>query len=70
MMILALSLAGRGQVASWLIPPVYDDINKVRGADLLVTDSLKKKILWTYQGKRVFETSESLFSFTDNVAVS
>ena len=45
-MILALSLAGRGQVASWLIPPVYDDINKVRGAELLVTDSLKKKILW------------------------
>ena len=69
MMILALSLAGRSQVASWLIPPVYDDINKVRGAELLVTDSLKKKILWTYQGKRVFETSESLFSFTDNVAV-
>ena len=67
--LLALSTAVDAQLASWLIPPVYDDINKVIGADLIVTDSLKKKTLWTYQGKRLFDTKESLFSFSDDVAV-
>jgi len=67
--VLALSATVNAQVASWLIPPHYDDINKVMGADLIIADSLNRRILWDYQGKRVYETAESMFSFRDEVAV-
>ena len=67
--VIALSAAARAQVASWLIPPTYDNMYKVIGADLIVTDSIKEKTLWTFDGRRVFKTSEALFPFQDDVAV-
>ncbi|MCR5132121.1 MAG: hypothetical protein K6C10_11760 [Prevotella sp.] len=57
------------QVASWLIPPLYDNIFKVIGADLIVTDSVGETSVWTFGGKRVFQTSETLFPFQEDVAL-
>ena len=67
--LLVTALAIKAQVATWLIPPAYDDINKVVGTNLIVTDSINKKTLWTEQGQRVYETTESLFPFRNGVAV-
>ncbi len=61
--VLAVSALANAQVASWLIPPAYDKIHKVIGADLLITDSLGETSLWTFEGKRIYKTKESLFSF-------
>ena len=66
---MALSAIAHSQVASWLIPPTYDNMYKVIGADLIVTDSIKEKTLWTFDGRRIFKTSEALFPFQDDVAV-
>lgn len=67
--LIATTVLVKAQVATWLIPPAYDDINKVIGTNLVVTDSMNKRILWTEQGKRVFETTESLFPFRGGMAV-
>ena len=49
---IVIALMAKAQVASWLIPPAYDDINKVVGTPLLITDSVNKKTLWTEQGQK------------------
>jgi hypothetical protein len=67
--VLAFSALANAQVASWLIPPAYDKIHKVIGADLLITDSLGETSLWTFEGKRIYKTKESLFSFQEDVAL-
>ena len=66
---LALSAAANAQVAHWLIPPTYDKIYKVKGADLVVTDSLKEKTLWTFDGKPVYKTTDAIFPFNEDVSV-
>ena len=37
---MAMTAVAYSQVASWLIPPIYDNIFKVIGANLVVTDSV------------------------------
>ena len=64
-----LSAMAYAQVASWLIPPAYDNIFKVIGANLVVTDSVGETSLWTFEGKRVFKTPETLFPFQEDVAL-
>lgn len=59
----------KAQVATWLIPPAYDDIYKVIGADLIVTDSLDEKIVWNFDGKRLYHTTDAIFPFNDDMAV-
>lgn len=66
---IVIAVMAKAQVASWLIPPAYDDINKVVGTPLLITDSVNKKTLWTEQGQKVYETTESLFPFRNGMAV-
>ena len=66
---IVIAVMAKAQVASWLIHPDYDDINKVVGTPLLVTDSVNKKTLWTEQGQKVYETTESLFPFRNGMAV-
>ena len=68
-LLLSMTVMVKAQVATWLIPPAYDDINKVVGTNLIVTDSVNKKTLWTEQGQLVYETTESLFPFRNGVAV-
>ncbi len=67
---MALSLQAYGQVAKWLIPPVYDGIHMVSHENLVVTDSLNHKIIWTQSGKRLATTADPLFSFVNGQAVT
>ena len=64
-----LAVLAQAQVASWVIPPHYDKINKVVGADLVVTDSVGETSLWTFEGQRIFKTSDTLFPFQENIAL-
>ena len=47
--ILALLMASqiRAQVAHWAIHPYYDSIYFAVGANLIITDSLNEKMVWT-----------------------
>ncbi len=69
MAVIVFSTIANAQVASWLIPPVYDEIYKVSGADLVFTDSVGETSLWTYDGRRIFKTTDTLFPFQDDVAL-
>ena len=66
---MAMTAVAYSQVASWLIPPIYDNIFKVIGANLVVTDSVGETSLWSFEGKRLFKTNETLFPFQDDVAL-
>ena len=63
------SVTASAQVAGWLIPPAYDNLYKVIGADLIITESQQEKTLWTFDGQRLFTTNETLFVFQDDVAL-
>lgn len=67
--VLIMASVAKGQVAKWLIPPMYDGIHMPEGADLIITDSIKEKIIWTAEGKRLASTSEQLFPFRDDAAL-
>lgn len=69
LVVIAMSAVAKSQVASWLISPAYDNINKVVGADLVVTDSVGETSLWSFEGKRIFKTAETLFPFQEDVAL-
>lgn len=60
----------KGQVAKWLIPSMYDNIRMADGGNLIVTDSLGSKILWTYSGNRLAMTEDQIFSFKEGFAVT
>ena len=68
--LLSCSLTVQAQVASWLIPPVYERIRTAIGADLVITDSADHKILWGFDGRRLGSTADVLFDFTDRHAVT
>lgn len=57
------------QIARWIIPPVYDNIDFASGADLYITDSLDTRIYWDHNGKRLFATSETVHPFSEGYAV-
>lgn len=59
----------RAQVARWIIPPCYDSIYFATGADLIVTDSLDEKVVWTREGTRLFKTSSTLYPFKEGITV-
>lgn len=59
-----------GQVAKWLIPPMYDDIHMASGENVIITDSLDNKIIWTLSGKRLAVTSDQVFPFKEGYAVT
>lgn len=62
--------SAKGQIAKWLIPPVYDDIHMVNGEDLVITDSLNKKVIWSKSGERLATTNDQMFSFVEGLAVT
>lgn len=72
--ILALALLMMGQVdaqvAYWIIHPNYDSIYFATGANLIITDSLNEKIVWTTEGRRLFKTTDRLHSFCEGFAVA
>lgn len=70
MIALIASCMTRAQVAKWIIPPRYDTINVAKGTKLIVADSLDEKIVFSQNGERLFETSDLLYPFMDDVAVA
>lgn len=70
MMALLMASQIQAQVAHWIIPPYYDSIYFATGANLIITDSLNDKIVWTPEGKRLFKTSDKLYPFSEGLAVT
>lgn len=70
--ILALLMTSQAiaQVANWIIHPDYDSIYFASGANLIITDSVNEKIVWSLDGKRLFKTADKLYSFSENFAVT
>ena len=58
------------QIARWLIPPAYDKIRIAVGADVIITDSVGQKILWSFDGRRLGATGDMVFDFVDQHAVT
>lgn len=58
------------QIAYWIIHPDYDSIYFASGANLVITDSLNEKIVWTPDGKRLFKTADKLHQFAEGIAVT
>lgn len=70
MTIIVYTCSTSGQVVKWLIPPSYDGIHMANGEDLIITDSLDKKIIWSIEGKRLISTQDQLFPFMEGLAVT
>lgn len=60
----------KGQVAEWLIPPMYDNIHMAEGESLIITDSLEHKIIWSQSGKRLSVTKHQMYSFKEGYSVT
>ena len=67
---IAITCPSKGQVAKWLIPPLYNDIHMTNGEDLIVTDSLDQKTIWSQTGTRLATTGDQVFSFVEGRAVT
>lgn len=65
-----LAVGANAQVARWIIEPAYEKINMVEGLEAVRTDSADAKILWTFDGRRLFSTSDELFEFKEERAVT
>lgn len=70
MAVVAMVSPLKGQVAKWLIPPLYDGIYMTSGEDLIVTDSLDHKTIWTQDGKRLATTDDMLCPFVEGFSVT
>ncbi len=70
MFCLVISLAGKAQVAKWLIPPSYERIQIADNADAIITDSSGVKSIWSLEGKRLIKTTNEVKSFREGMAVS
>lgn len=58
-----------GQIAKWLIQPIYDDIYMANGEDIVIADSANYHVLWTQDGKRLAETQDVIFPFSNHYSV-
>ncbi|MCD8202107.1 MAG: WG repeat-containing protein [Prevotella sp.] len=70
MFCLVISLAGKAQIAKWLIPPSYEKIGIADGADAIITDSSGVKSIWSMDGKRLIKTTNEVNPFREGMAVS
>lgn len=70
LVILATASHTNGQIAKWLIPPVYDNIQMAEGENLVITDSLRYKIIWSQSGKRLSMTKDVISPFVDGYAIT
>ena len=70
LVILATASHTNGQIAKWLIPPMYDNIQMAEGENLVITDSLNTKIIWSQSGKRLSSTKDQIHPFKEGFAVT
>ena len=68
--LMIISVSSEGQIAKWLIPPMYDNIHMANGEKLIITDSLNKKIIWSQTGKRLSMTEDQIHSFEEGYGVT
>jgi hypothetical protein len=59
-----------GQVAKWLIPPVYDQVDMAKGADLVITQSADEKSIWDLDGQLLSKTKDELSPFVEGRSVT
>lgn len=69
-LLLLISASSVGQIAKWLIPPLYDEIHMANGENLIITDSLNQKTIWSQSGKRLATTDDQIYSFVEGFAVT
>ena len=65
---IAMSMCG--QVAKWLIPTKYDNMDLDTEAGVIVADSAGMKVTWNLDGKRLFATENDVAPFTEGMAVA
>ena len=69
--IAAMAHPSKGQIAKWLIPPLYNDIYMVSGENLIITtDSLNEKTIWSQEGAKLATTNYQISSFVEGFAVT
>lgn len=57
------------QIAKWLIEPKYDGISVANGVDAIIADSAGSKIMWSFDGKRMAETTNMIMDFKEDLSV-
>ena len=67
---LLCSLTSQAQVAQWLIPPHYDQIELPADANIIITDSANYSTIWSLEGKRLFTTTEIVHPYSDGYVVT
>jgi hypothetical protein len=60
----------QAQIAKWLIPPSYDNIGFVSGAEAIITDSASIKSIWTFDGIKLATTTDEMMPFHEGLALS
>lgn len=68
-LVLLMACQINAQIAHWIIPPYYDSIDISSESDLIITDSVNKKIVWTSEGERLFKTADQWHPFKEGYAV-
>ena len=56
------------QLAKWVIHPVFNSLSVKVDNRILATDSAGWTSLWTFDGKRIFETEHEIQAFNEGVA--
>ncbi len=64
------AMAMQAQVAEWLIKPVYDKVERPVGSNIIVTDSLNVKTIWTTTGIRLESTTDQMFPYSEGYIVT
>lgn len=59
-----------GQVAKWLIPPVYDTIGMAKGVDLVISQSADEKSIWDLSGQLLAKTKDVISPFVEGRSVT
>lgn len=59
----------RAQMAKWLIHPQYDDVRVKCDRLIFEMDSIGHTVLWSFDGKRLFSTEDSILQYHENVAI-
>ena len=64
-------LPTHAQVAQWLVPPVYDDIELPADANIVIADSANiTTTLWSISGRRLLTTKDLVNSYSDGFVVT
>ena len=67
---LCVVVGARGQIAKWLIPPLYDEIKIAEGIDAIQTDSAGLNAIWTLDGRRLISSRDDICPFKEGMALT